>query len=288
LGGVHGDAVNAVAHFRSWVGHEFGAQSAVDRLPRLARIVGAESAGGGDGDEDAAGVLGVQKNRVQAHPTSTRLPARSCAVLAQAGEFLPGVTAIRGAEESGVFDAGIDDVGIGQGGFEMPDAFEFPGVGFAVVPLVGAGDAVVDEFVAFTFRYAVGRFCYSAARRFPCFAAVVRALDDLPEPVAGLGSIDAVWVGGGAFEVVDLPAAEVGAGDIPTLAFGVGGEDECAFACTDEDADLAHGRAPFPFLQIIPAAFLEENGFNRQDAEIAKRSQDIGDLGCLTDRKLSP
>ena len=123
-------------------------KSAVDRLPGFAGVVGAESAGGGDGDEDAVGVGWVEKDGVQAHAAGAGLPAGSGAVAAQAGEFVPGLAAVGGAEEGGVFDAGVDGVGVGQRGFEMPDAFEFPGVRRAVVPLVGAGDAVVDEFVA--------------------------------------------------------------------------------------------------------------------------------------------
>ena len=172
------------------------------------------------------------------------------------------MSAIGGLEQGGVLDAGVDGVGIGQGGFEMPDAFEFPGVGFAVVPLVGAGDAIVNEFVAFTFRHALGRLRYSAARRFPCFAAVTGALDDLSEPTAGLGGVNPVGVDGGAFKVVDFPAAEVGAVDLPFLAFGVGGEDECAFSCADEYADLAHGVLLLVNSWIVPRAAIGENGRN--------------------------
>ncbi|MEJ7742261.1 MAG: hypothetical protein WKF73_06760 [Nocardioidaceae bacterium] len=53
----------------------------------------------------------------------------------------------------------------------MPDAGELPGVRRSVVPLVGAGDAVVVELVA---------------DRRPRRAAVVGALDQLPEPAARL------------------------------------------------------------------------------------------------------
>ena len=49
---------------------------------------------------------------------------------------MPGCAAVGGFEEGGVFDAGVDGVGIGERRFEMPDAFEFPGVLGAVVPLV--------------------------------------------------------------------------------------------------------------------------------------------------------
>ncbi len=74
----------------------------------------------------------------------------------------------------------------------------------------------------------------------PGFAAVVGALDDLAEPAAGLRGVDAVRVDGRAFEVVHLPAGEMRAADVPFLALAVGGEDEGAFFCADEEADAAH------------------------------------------------
>jgi hypothetical protein len=43
---------------------------------------------------------------------------------------------------------GVDRVRIGERGLQMPDALELPGMRRAVVPLVRAGDAVVDELVA--------------------------------------------------------------------------------------------------------------------------------------------
>ena len=71
----------------------------------------------------------------------------------------------------------------------------------------------------------------------PGFAAVVGALDDLPEPAAGLRGVDAVGIDGRALHVIDLPAGEVRAGDVPLLPLAVGGEDERALARADEDPD---------------------------------------------------
>ena len=64
-------------------------QPVVDRLPGLARIVGAERARRRDRDEDPLRIAGIQQNRVQAHAAGARLPARSGAVAAQARQFLP-------------------------------------------------------------------------------------------------------------------------------------------------------------------------------------------------------
>ena len=89
-------------------------------------------------------------------------PAPGChlgpgAVAAQAGEFLPVLPAVGGAEHGGVFHAGVNRVGIGERGLEVPDPLEFPGMLRAVVPLVrgerlaGFGRRVVDELVAVAF-----------------------------------------------------------------------------------------------------------------------------------------
>ena len=132
---------------------------------------------------------------------------------AQSGKLLPGLPAVGRAEQGGVFDAGVDRVRIGQRRLEMPDALELPGVRRAVVPLVRAGDAVVHELVA---------------HRLPRLAAVVGALDHLPEPAAGLRRIQPIRVGGRSLEVVDLPAREVGAADVPPFALAVRRQDERA------------------------------------------------------------
>ncbi len=74
--GVHRDAVNAVADVGIRVGDILGLQSTVDRPPRLAGVVAPEHARSRAGYEDPACVVRIQKDRVQAHPTGARLPAR--------------------------------------------------------------------------------------------------------------------------------------------------------------------------------------------------------------------
>ena len=75
----------------------------------------------------------------------------------------------------------------------MPDALELPRVRRAVVPLVcgerfaGLRRCVVNEVVALALGHAVrggGRFAGRCSRLMPGLAAVIRALDDLPEPTA--------------------------------------------------------------------------------------------------------
>src|SRR5262249_148739 len=161
----------AVANLGGRIWNTLGAQSAVDRLPGRAGVVGAERTGGRDGDEHAIGVAWFQQDRVQAHATRTPLPAPTRSVVTQSRQLLPALAAVCGAKQGGVLDPGEDGVGIGQRGFEMPHARERPWVRRAVVPLMGSGNAVIYELVA---------------DRFPDFAAVVRALDQLSEPAAAL------------------------------------------------------------------------------------------------------
>src|SRR5262249_49809961 len=106
---------------------------------------------------------------------------------------------------------------------------------------------VVDELVGFAHREALGRFGQSArrSRHGPRLAAVVGALDDLPEPAARLRHVDAVRIDGRALHVINLPAREMRAVDGPLLSFAVGGKDEGALAGADEDTDAAHWECSF-------------------------------------------
>jgi hypothetical protein len=88
----------------------------------------------------------------------------------------------------------------------MPDAFKFPRVRRAVVPLVSARNTVIDELVS------DGR---------PGFAAVVGALNLLAEPAVRLRAIKTIRIGGRSFQVINLPASEMRAVDLPVLPLSV-------------------------------------------------------------------
>src|SRR5881392_1148625 len=136
----------------------------------------------------------------------------------------------------------------------MPDALELPGMLRAVVELVrsewlaGIRRRVVDEFVALAGRHAVRRLGHPAARCLPRLAAVARALDDLAEPPAGLRRVQAVRIGGGSLHVVDLPACEVRAADIPALALAVRCQNEGSLSRADQYSYSAHD----PLLSLWP------------------------------------
>src|SRR5205807_1241343 len=66
-----------------------------------------------------------------------------------------------------------------------------------------------------------------------------------------LRSVDAIRIGGGALHVVNLPAAEEWAADVPPLPLAIGRADERALAGTDEDSYLAH--AVIPSFELLPS-----------------------------------
>src|SRR5215210_1250006 len=109
----------------------------------------------------------------------------------------------------------------------MPDAGELPGVLRAVVPLVRAGDSVVDELVP---------------DRIPRPAAVVGTLHRLPEPPAGLRGIEPVRINRRTLQVVHLPAREVGTTDVPPLALLIRCQYERTLARTNQNPHATHPR----------------------------------------------
>src|SRR5512145_780921 len=136
------------------------------------------------------------------------------------GELLPGLPAVGRAKQRGVLNSGVDGVRIVRRGLEVPDPRELPGARRAVVPQVRAGGALVFELVA---------------HRVPRLAAVVGALDHLPEPAAGLRRVQPIRIGWGRLQMIDLPAPEVRAADVPLFTLAVGRQNERALSRADQD-----------------------------------------------------
>src|SRR5262245_942733 len=107
----------------------------------------------------------------------------------------------------------------------MPDPLELPRVRCAIVPLMRAGDAIVRELVS---------------HWLPGLAPIVGTLDLLPKPAAGLRRIQPMRVNGRAREVVNLPAAKVGATHIPPCALRVRRQYERALARPNKYPYRAH------------------------------------------------
>src|ERR1700722_8426471 len=107
----------------------------------------------------------------------------------------------------------------------MPHAFELPRMRRVVVPHMSAGDAVVHEFVS---------------NRLPRLASVIRSLDQLPKPSAGLRSVQPVRIRWRSFHVIKLPAREVWPAYVPTLALAVRGQHKRALARAHQNSHTAH------------------------------------------------
>src|ERR1700731_342632 len=97
----------------------------------------------------------------------------------------------------------------------MPDSLEFPGMRRAVVPLMHARDAVVQEFVTDCF---------------PGFPPVIGTLYHLPKPNAVLRGIKSLCGSWRPLQMEYLPAGKVGASNLPLLAHCVRSQNECTFA----------------------------------------------------------
>src|SRR5689334_12936413 len=246
---MQSDAMYAVADFGGRVGNVFGVEAFVDWTPGLTAIIGAEGACGGNRDENSLWVLWIQDDRVQTHAAGAGLPTRACAMAAQTRQFLPAFSAVGGAKQSGVLHSGIDGIRIGQRRFEMPDAFELPGMLGTVVELMrGERFArflgnVVHKLVALALAHSARTGGWLAGRRAglnPGFSSVVGTLNDLSEPATGLGGKDSVRFARRTLDMINLPTGKVRAGNIPAIALPVGGQDKCAFACASQYSDLAH------------------------------------------------
>src|SRR5581483_909532 len=107
----------------------------------------------------------------------------------------------------------------------MPDSLEFPRVRRAIVPLMGAWNAFVLEFVA---------------EWLPSFPAIIRTLNHLPKPTAVLRGIKPLWVSGRPLEMEYLPAGKMGPSNLPLLANSIGSKNEGTLARSDKHTYAAH------------------------------------------------
>ena len=249
------DAMHAMADFGIGIGQlVLRLQPAIDRFPRYAAVIGAECPARRDRDVDALLVRRIKQDGMHAHAARARLPELALGI-AQSGKLLPRFAAIRRFENRRVLRTRVSRVGIGGRRLDVPDAFELPRMRRAVIPEMFTHLALVNELVAFALEHhAIWAFQLlgTAAGRVPGFAAIIRALNDLPEPTARLRCVNAIRINGRAFEMIHLPAREVRAGDFPILPRAIRRADERAFLCADQDSDFAHGNSceGFWFIQI--------------------------------------
>src|SRR5579864_1370202 len=140
----------------------------------------------------------------------------------------------------------------------MPDALEFPRMLRPVVPLMCAGDTIVNKFVAFAFWKTVLalQLFRLAAGRVPGFPAVIRPLNDLPEPIARLRRVDPVRIHRRPFHVVNLPPGKIRPFHFPILTLRIRRQDERAFPCSRQYSYSTH------LLELLTADYTDAHGFS--------------------------
>src|SRR5436305_3022521 len=92
-----------------------------------------------------------------------------------------------------------------------------------VMRVEGRGRSGIDKLVALALGHPAGSrgFARRRSRLMPGFAAVVGTLNDLAEPSAGLGGVNAIGIGGGSLEVIQLPSGKQRSIDFPLVALAV-------------------------------------------------------------------
>ena len=83
------DPMDAVTDLRVGVRNVLRVQSAIDRLPCLAAIVGAKGAGSRDCNRNSLRIDRIEKNGVQTQAARARLPFRTGVAAPQSCEFMP-------------------------------------------------------------------------------------------------------------------------------------------------------------------------------------------------------
>src|ERR1022692_4494648 len=167
----------------------------------------------------------------------------------------------------------------------MPHALELPGMLRAIVELMsgkglaGRVRSVVDELVA-RGSWRAGRWWFSRRRTrlVPGLAAVVRALNDLPEPPTRLGCIQPVRIGRRSLHVIHLPAREVRAAYVPLLTLAIRCEDECALASPHQNSYFAHRSLPWCLASLLSSLVAKLNASIRAALLICV-SRSVGPLG---------
>src|SRR6201991_2388545 len=131
----------------------------------------------------------------------------------------------------------------------MPHSFELPRMRSAVIKLMcrerfaSFFRRVVNKLVALTFRHSVRRgrrFAGGRSGLKPGLTTIVGALNNLSKPAAGLRRVNTVRIHSRTFHVINLPAGEVRAADVPFVTFSIRTQNECALAGAYEYSYVAH------------------------------------------------
>src|SRR5690242_6309143 len=128
--------MNAMPHFGIRIGNVLRRESSIVRLPRFSAIIGAKCSRRRNRNVNPLWIRWVENHRVQTHSACAWLPTRSGSTPAQARQLMPASRAIGRKEERGIFNAGVEGVGVRARRFQPPHALEFPRMLRAVLPLM--------------------------------------------------------------------------------------------------------------------------------------------------------
>src|SRR6185295_5735978 len=102
---------------------------------------------------------------------------------------------------------------------------------------------VVNKLVTFTHRHAFGRgrrLARGRSRLEPRLAAIIRALNDLSKPAAGLRRVNTIRIHARTFDVIDLPSGEMRTTHVPFFTLAIGTQNKCALTRAYEYSYIAH------------------------------------------------
>ena len=124
--------MNALAELRVLDWLEFGPGASIGRIPSRSAVIGSEDAYGGDGNVHPEGIGRVELDGVEAKAAGSGVPTIPGGMLAESGDFVPGLPGIFTAKERRGRYACIHNIGsCGPAGLDMPDPLEFQAGAFA-------------------------------------------------------------------------------------------------------------------------------------------------------------
>src|SRR5258708_35449413 len=131
----------------------------------------------------------------------------------------------------------------------MPDSFEFPRMLVAVVPHMGRKRLarfwrdVVRELIALALRHPFWsrrRLARRQPRLEPRFPAVIRPLNDLPKPTAGLRRINPVRIHRRPLEVIHFPPRKMRSTYLPFLPLRIRSKNKRPLPRADQYSYSTH------------------------------------------------
>src|ERR1700677_2233827 len=195
--------MDALAELGIFFRKELRPRAAIGRLPSGPGVFASENPDGGDADEHAPRIQGIDDNGMEAKASRAGMPLGARRMRGQRDDFAPCLAVIVAAKQRGRGDSGVKNIWLPRrAGFEMPDAVQFH-------------------------SRTLGKF-WVLSRRLPMFTQIGRGNDFAAEPGVVGGGKDAA-IAGIVDGVMDLPALLKRAANGPAPAVGAGQKEQALF-----------------------------------------------------------